>query len=213
MLFGQLFHTAIKTADLHASVRFYTEVLGMVVADRPPIGFPGAWLKPAQAGADAIFLTRPFDSQSGVMQPDGTPGELFLPWRVTAAAITGSEYIGQMQLPGGSTNHVFARSGQAVMIVWNDKPTRELVGMAREKVVVLTLDRDIAEAPQHPAFAKSAKTGERTVEITYDRDRMNAGEVLAVLQGQGYGIADVVTREPDLEDVFLTLTSAPKEAA
>ena len=41
-----------------------------------------------------------------------------------------------------------------------------LVGMAREKVVVLTLDRDIAEAPVHPAFVKSARTGERTVEIT-----------------------------------------------
>jgi ABC-2 type transport system ATP-binding protein len=94
-----------------------------------------------------------------------------------------------------------------------DKPTKELVGMAREKVVVLTLDKDIAEAPMHPAFAKSAKTGERTVEITYDRDRMNAGEVLSVLQAQGYAIADVSTREPDLEDVFLTLTSAPKEAA
>ena len=55
MLFGKLFHTAIKTADLDATVRFYTEVLGMVLADRPPIGFPGAWLKPAQAGADAII--------------------------------------------------------------------------------------------------------------------------------------------------------------
>ena len=32
MLFGKLFHTAIKTADLDATVRFYTEVLGMVVA-------------------------------------------------------------------------------------------------------------------------------------------------------------------------------------
>jgi catechol 2,3-dioxygenase-like lactoylglutathione lyase family enzyme len=55
MLFGQLFHTAIKTADLDATVRFYVEVLGMIVADRPPIGFPGAWLKPAQPGADAII--------------------------------------------------------------------------------------------------------------------------------------------------------------
>ncbi|MEP7294654.1 MAG: VOC family protein [Burkholderiales bacterium] len=55
MLFGQLFHLAIKTADLDATVRFYTEVLGLQVADRPPIGFPGAWLKPAQAGADAII--------------------------------------------------------------------------------------------------------------------------------------------------------------
>ncbi len=53
MLFGQIFHAAIRTADLDATVRFYTEVLGMVLADRPPIGFPGAWLKPAQPGADA----------------------------------------------------------------------------------------------------------------------------------------------------------------
>ena len=55
MLLGQLFHTAIKTAHLEATVRFYTEVLGMIVADRPPLAFPGAWLKPAQAGAEAIF--------------------------------------------------------------------------------------------------------------------------------------------------------------
>ena len=53
MLFGTLFHTAIKTADLGATVRFYTEVLGMVEAVRPPIPFPGAWLKPPQAGVEA----------------------------------------------------------------------------------------------------------------------------------------------------------------
>lgn len=64
MLFGTLFHTAIRTADLGATVRFYTEVLGMVVADRPPIGFPGAWLKPAQAGADAIIHVYAGDAAS-----------------------------------------------------------------------------------------------------------------------------------------------------
>ena len=52
MLFGKLFHAAIRTADLDTSVRFYTEVLGMVVAPRPPIGFPGAWLRPAQADTE-----------------------------------------------------------------------------------------------------------------------------------------------------------------
>jgi catechol 2,3-dioxygenase-like lactoylglutathione lyase family enzyme len=69
MLFGQLFHTAIKTADLDATVRFYTEVLGMVLADRPPIGFPGAWLQPAQAGADAIFHLYAGDA---AQEPDGS---------------------------------------------------------------------------------------------------------------------------------------------
>ncbi|WP_338468586.1 ABC transporter ATP-binding protein [Novosphingobium sp. ZN18A2] len=88
-----------------------------------------------------------------------------------------------------------------------DKPTRELVDMAREKIVVLTLDRELEQAPQHQAFLKSRISNEREVEITYDKDRMNAGEVLAVVQGLGCGIVDVSTREADLEDVFVELTA------
>ena len=88
-----------------------------------------------------------------------------------------------------------------------NKPTRELVEMAREKVVVLTLDRDVAGLPAHPAFLKCVRTGERTLEITYNKDRAHAGDILAVVQGQGLGIVDVTTREADLEDVFVALTS------
>ena len=46
------------------------------------------------------------------------------------------------------------------------------------------------------------------LEITYDKRRVNAGEVLGALAGAGLGIVDVSTREPDLEDVFLQLTRA-----
>jgi len=88
-----------------------------------------------------------------------------------------------------------------------DKPTRELVGMAREKIVVLTLDREVPALPAHDAFVKAERTGERTIEITFDRDRINAGEVLGLIQQQGLGIVDVTTREADLEDVFVQLTS------
>lgn len=94
-----------------------------------------------------------------------------------------------------------------------NKPTRELVDMAREKIVVLTLDRDVAVAPQHGAFLKSRISGERQVEIGYDKDRMNAGEVMSLVQGQGYAIVDVSTREADLEDVFVSLTSTPRALA
>jgi ABC-2 type transport system ATP-binding protein len=48
---------------------------------------------------------------------------------------------------------------------------------------------------------------ERVVEITYNKDRMNAGDVLAAVQGLGLNIVDVTTKEADLEDVFLRLTS------
>ena len=88
-----------------------------------------------------------------------------------------------------------------------DKPTRELVGMAHEKVVVLTLDRDVVDLPSHPAFLKCDREGDRALAITYDTSRMNAGEVLGLVQGQGLAIVDVTTREPDLEDVFVSLTS------
>ena len=94
-----------------------------------------------------------------------------------------------------------------------NKTTRELVEMAREKIVVLTLDQDIAALPASPLFHKCEKTGERDVEITYDKDQTNAGEVLATVQAQGFAIVDVTTREADLEDVFVTLTSAAKETA
>jgi len=94
-----------------------------------------------------------------------------------------------------------------------NQPTRELVQMAREKIVVLTLDRDMSELPEHPAFLKCARVGERTVEITYDMDRANAGEILALVQGQGLAIIDVSTREADLEDVFVTLTSKTSAVA
>ncbi len=92
-----------------------------------------------------------------------------------------------------------------------NKPTKELVGMAREKAVVLTLDADIAVAPVHAAFEKSELVAERTIEITYNKDRMNAGEVLNAVQGMGLGIVDVTTKEADLEDVFLRLTSGSAE--
>jgi ABC-2 type transport system ATP-binding protein len=88
-----------------------------------------------------------------------------------------------------------------------DKPTRELIAMAQEKVVQVTVDRDIAVAPADPCFEKVERTDERTLTITYLKDRANAGQVLSAVQAGGLSIVDVVTRDPDLEDVFLNLTA------
>ena len=89
-----------------------------------------------------------------------------------------------------------------------NETTRTLVGMAQEKVVEVVVDRDVAAAPDAPCFDKIELSGERTLAITYRKDRVNAGEVLAALQREGLGIVDVSTREADLEDVFLNLTRA-----
>lgn len=87
-----------------------------------------------------------------------------------------------------------------------DKPTRELVNMAQEKVVEVTVDQDLDYAPTHACFEKIELTGGRVLTITYLKTKANAGDVLAAVQKNGLGIVDVSTREPDLEDVFLHLT-------
>ena len=89
-----------------------------------------------------------------------------------------------------------------------NEATRTLVGMAQEKVVEVVVDRDVAAAPVNACFDKIELTGERTLAITYRKDRVNAGDVLAALHREGLGIVDVSTREADLEDVFLNLTRA-----
>ena len=89
-----------------------------------------------------------------------------------------------------------------------NKPTQELIGMAREKIVAVTVADDLASAPSHEAFAKVELNGERGVEVTYNKDQLSAGQVLAILQEQGLTIEDVTTREADLEDVFVSLTGS-----
>jgi len=93
-----------------------------------------------------------------------------------------------------------------------NEPTRELVGKAQEKVVAVTVDRDVGAVPEAPCFEKIVLKGTRVLEITYQKDRVNAGEVLGAVQAGGFGIVDVSTREADLEDVFLSLTRASNAA-
>ena len=93
-----------------------------------------------------------------------------------------------------------------------NEPTRELIGMTQEKVVEVTVDRDIAAPPENRCFQKIDVTGERMLTITYRKDQANAGDVLGAVQSDGYGIVDVSTREADLEDVFLNLTRAANAA-
>lgn len=60
-----LFHVAIRTADLDATRAFYTQVLGMVEAERPNLPFPGAWLRAPVAGAPAIVHVYAGDAAVG----------------------------------------------------------------------------------------------------------------------------------------------------
>jgi hypothetical protein len=78
-------------------------------------------------GAKAIFAADPFSTEHGLVNDDGTPGELFLPWRTAALALAGAEYQGTLELAGRSSALVFVRGEDVVVALWNDKPVDEAV--------------------------------------------------------------------------------------
>lgn len=52
-----LFHVAIKTNDLEATVHFYTQILDLRQVRRPDFEYPGAWLAcPTPAGEAIIHV-------------------------------------------------------------------------------------------------------------------------------------------------------------
>ncbi len=50
-----LFHVAVKTNDLAATIAFYERILGLRNGFRPDFGYPGAWLYVALPGGPAIL--------------------------------------------------------------------------------------------------------------------------------------------------------------
>ncbi|MCA3255168.1 MAG: ABC transporter ATP-binding protein [Alphaproteobacteria bacterium] len=94
-------------------------------------------------------------------------------------------------------------------VVANEE-TKTLLSTAGDKVVVVTVDRDLDAAPAGLPASKVELQDGRRLAITYDKRTTNAGAVLQALSAAGLGVVDVSTREADLEDVFLSLT---REAA
>ncbi len=97
------------------------------------------------------------------------------------------------------------------IVIDTDTPT--LLSQAREKKVEVVLESDIIAAPFIEGATKVERLGPNRLSVSYDKGAVQAGAILARLAAAGLSIVDVTTREADLEDVFLALTSQPLEAA
>jgi catechol 2,3-dioxygenase-like lactoylglutathione lyase family enzyme len=64
-----LFHVAIKAASLEATERFYCQVLGLALAERPPLKVPGLWLKTSTSEGEVLIHVYGGDVAKN---PDGT---------------------------------------------------------------------------------------------------------------------------------------------
>lgn len=99
-------------------------------------------------GADGIFASSIFDEQHGLLNKNGSPTLLFLPWRTVALSLQDTKYVGTFNMPNKSTNHVFVRDEEAVVFVWNDEPTEEVIYLGEHTYATdvwgrrIKLDRD-----------------------------------------------------------------------
>ena len=73
----------------------------------------------------------------------------------------------------------------------------------------------LVDGAELPASLRELVTSDKAgaVELKLEREKHPIASVFAALRAAGIGIADVSTREPDLEDIFIELTGrAPSPA-
>lgn len=90
------------------------------------------------------------------------------------------------------------------MIACEDKET--LLSRINNKEIRFRLDRPFDILPETLAALGGEKTGKRSVIFRYSPGETSVGELITAVQDTGHGIADISTKDSDLEDVFLQLT-------
>jgi hypothetical protein len=172
------------------------------------------------AGAHVAFVPRPFDPSSGLMNPDGTPGELFPVWRTTASLLAGAEYLGSIETPLGSRNHVFARGDQSVMVAWNDRVVQETLYLgedvrqidlwSRQTIPRRHNDQHTIELGPLPTFVTGLNTAIARWRMTFEIEDPRLSSILGRQQRLAYRYTNsfrqgvtgrIVFHTPDVWDV------------
>jgi ABC-2 type transport system ATP-binding protein len=91
------------------------------------------------------------------------------------------------------------------------EPTSQLLGRLDTRAVVVTPAEPLETPPDLAGFdTRSRANG--AFSVTYRTGQSSVEQVLAAVRGAGLHIKDIATEDPDLEDVFLSLTYADANA-
>ena len=85
------------------------------------------------------------------------------------------------------------------------EPTPQLLRRLDTRNVVVTLEAALKALPKLKGFEAVARPN-GAFAVTYKKGQSSVEHVLAAVRAAGVTIADIVTEDPDLEDVFLALT-------
>ena len=88
------------------------------------------------------------------------------------------------------------------------EPTSVLLRRLDTRNVVVTPDHPVAAAPALPGFETRMHRQHGAFTVTYRTGESSVEQVLAAVKASGIHIRDIATEDPDLEDVFLSLTGA-----
>jgi ABC-2 type transport system ATP-binding protein len=92
------------------------------------------------------------------------------------------------------------------------EPTATLLKRLDTRNVVVTPDNPVENAPSLAGFETKLRNG-GAFSVSYRTGESSVEQVLAAVRAQGMTIRDIATEDPDLEDVFLSLTYAAPDAA
>jgi ABC-2 type transport system ATP-binding protein len=90
--------------------------------------------------------------------------------------------------------------------------TKNLKRVLDEKTLRVTLASPLSEIPASLLALGATRDGADAIVFRYRPSRAQAGEILGAVAAAGLTIADLSTRESDLEDIFLTLTRGSRES-
>ncbi|PTQ75936.1 ABC transporter ATP-binding protein [Celeribacter persicus] len=85
--------------------------------------------------------------------------------------------------------------------------TKNLLGLMDAKTLVIEPEEDAPDITGLPEGVKMERRRDGTLSFDFSRRQTSVGAIIDAVQAAGITIGDVRTMEPDLEDVFVTLTS------
>jgi len=86
--------------------------------------------------------------------------------------------------------------------------TRNLMGKLDAKRVTVMLTDDLGEIPEGLKRFDVALKSPRELEFNYQPSKTRSSDIIAAVQNQGLKFAELATKEPELEDIFVQLTRA-----
>ncbi|MBL3570550.1 ABC transporter ATP-binding protein [Rhodovulum sp. BSW8] len=85
--------------------------------------------------------------------------------------------------------------------------TSALIGRMDAKTLVIQPEDEVAAPPEMPAPVETCLRPDGALRFTYRRSEIGTGAVIEAVRNAGISIRDIATEEPNLEDVFVALTS------